>query len=100
MAVQLENDVFIKACFCRKTERTPVWLMRQAGRYSPEYRNTRSKAGSFLDLATVKLADASSLDGHIFNLGRVISQFTLPENVAALVSKVRQCSTDLRLGKV
>jgi uroporphyrinogen decarboxylase len=51
MAVQLENDLFIKACFCRKTDRTPVWLMRQAGRYLPEYRNTRSKAGSFMELA-------------------------------------------------
>ena len=51
MAVQLENDLFIKACFCRKTDRTPVWLMRQAGRYLPEYRNTRAKAGSFLELA-------------------------------------------------
>jgi uroporphyrinogen decarboxylase len=51
MAVQLENDLFIKACFCRETDRTPVWLMRQAGRYLPEYRSTRSKAGSFLDLA-------------------------------------------------
>ena len=51
MAVQLENDLFIKACFCREIDRTPVWLMRQAGRYLPEYRNTRSKAGSFLDLA-------------------------------------------------
>jgi len=51
MAVQLENDLFIKACFCHETDRTPVWLMRQAGRYLPEYRSTRSKAGSFLDLA-------------------------------------------------
>lgn len=51
MAVQLENDLFLKACFCHKTDRTPVWLMRQAGRYLPEYRNTRAKAGSFLDLA-------------------------------------------------
>jgi uroporphyrinogen decarboxylase len=51
MAVQLENDLFIKACFCRETDRTPVWLMRQAGRYLPEYRSTRSRAGSFLDLA-------------------------------------------------
>jgi uroporphyrinogen decarboxylase len=51
MAVQLENDLFIRACFCQRTERTPVWLMRQAGRYLPEYRNTRAKAGSFLELA-------------------------------------------------
>lgn len=51
MAVQLENDLFIRACFCRETDRTPIWLMRQAGRYLPEYRKTRSNAGSFLDLA-------------------------------------------------
>lgn len=51
MAVQLENDLFIRACFSQKTERTPVWLMRQAGRYLSEYRATRAKAGSFLDLA-------------------------------------------------
>ena len=51
MTVELENDLFIRACFYRETVRTPIWLMRQAGRYLPEYRNTRSKAGSFLDLA-------------------------------------------------
>jgi uroporphyrinogen decarboxylase len=51
MAAELENDLFLRACFSQKTERTPVWLMRQAGRYLPEYRQTRAKAGSFLDLA-------------------------------------------------
>ena len=51
MSVLLENDLFIRACFSQKTERTPVWLMRQAGRYLPEYRDTRAKAGSFLELA-------------------------------------------------
>ena len=54
----------------------------------------------FEDLFSVKLAGGSPLDGHIFNLGHGISQFTPPENVAALVSKVRQCSTDLRMRKV
>ena len=51
MAVQLENDLFIRACFCRETNKAPVWLIRQAGRYLPEDRKTRSKAESFLDLA-------------------------------------------------
>ena len=48
----LKNDSFIRACLRQSTEHTPVWLMRQAGRYLPEYRDTRSKAGSFMGLAT------------------------------------------------
>ena len=54
----------------------------------------------FEDLANVKLAEGDPLDGHIFNLGHGISQFTPPENVSALVSKVRQCSANLRVVKV
>jgi uroporphyrinogen decarboxylase len=46
------NDVFLKACLGEATPYTPVWLMRQAGRYLPEYRATRAKAGSFMGLAT------------------------------------------------
>ncbi|HWH84282.1 MAG TPA: uroporphyrinogen decarboxylase [Burkholderiaceae bacterium] len=48
----LRNDSFLRACLCEPTEHTPVWLMRQAGRYLPEYRATRAKAGSFMGLAT------------------------------------------------
>ena len=48
----LQNDTFIRACLRQATEHTPVWLMRQAGRYLPEYRATRAKAGSFMGLAT------------------------------------------------
>jgi uroporphyrinogen decarboxylase len=47
----IENDLFLRACRYEETERTPVWLMRQAGRYLPEYQATRAKAGSFMGLA-------------------------------------------------
>lgn len=49
MAV-LHNDTFLRALLKQPVEYTPVWLMRQAGRYLPEYRVTRAKAGSFLAL--------------------------------------------------
>jgi uroporphyrinogen decarboxylase len=48
----LQNDTFLRACLRQSTEHTPIWLMRQAGRYLPEYRDTRAKAGSFMGLAT------------------------------------------------
>ncbi len=48
----LRNDTFLRACMRQATDYTPVWLMRQAGRYLPEYRATRAKAGSFMGLAT------------------------------------------------
>ncbi|MDH3974766.1 MAG: uroporphyrinogen decarboxylase [Deltaproteobacteria bacterium] len=46
----LKNDTFLKACRREKTDYTPVWMMRQAGRYLPEYMATRGKAGDFLTL--------------------------------------------------
>ena len=52
MFAPLQNDTFLRACWRQATPHTPVWLMRQAGRYLPEYRDTRAKAGSFMGLAT------------------------------------------------
>ena len=50
----LKNDRLIKALLRQPTDTTPVWIMRQAGRYLPEYRATRKQAGSFLDLCKNK----------------------------------------------
>ncbi len=47
-----ESFVFIDALLRRPVPRTPVWFMRQAGRYLPEYRKVRERAGSFMNLCT------------------------------------------------
>ncbi|MEO8250272.1 MAG: uroporphyrinogen decarboxylase family protein, partial [Burkholderiales bacterium] len=52
MTPPLTNDTFLRACLRQATDYTPIWLMRQAGRYLPEYRATRARAGSFMGLAT------------------------------------------------
>jgi len=46
----LKNDLILRAAQGITVERPPVWLMRQAGRVLPEYRATRARAGSFLNL--------------------------------------------------
>ena len=49
---ELRNDRLIKALLREPVDVTPVWIMRQAGRYLPEYRKVREQAGSFMDLCT------------------------------------------------
>ena len=46
----LKNDVFLRALMRQPISRTPVWIMRQAGRYLPEYREVRGQAGDFMSL--------------------------------------------------
>jgi uroporphyrinogen decarboxylase len=48
----LKNDLLLRALLREPTPRRPIWLMRQAGRYLPEYRATRSRAGGFLQMCT------------------------------------------------
>jgi len=50
--IDLKNDTFIRALLKQPVEYTPIWMMRQAGRYLPEYRAIREQAGSFLNLCT------------------------------------------------
>lgn len=46
----MQNDLFLRVLRGEPVTRTPVWMMRQAGRYLPEYRATRARAGNFMDL--------------------------------------------------
>ena len=50
MTKELENDLLLKALMREPVPRTPLWIMRQAGRYLPEYRATRAEAGDFMSL--------------------------------------------------
>ena len=52
MNAELQNDLLLRALLREPTSRRPIWLMRQAGRYLPEYRATRARAGSFMALCT------------------------------------------------
>lgn len=71
---ELKNDRFLRALMRQPVDVTPVWMMRQAGRYLPEYRATREKAGSFMNLCkspelacevTIQPLDRFALDAAI-----------------------------------
>jgi uroporphyrinogen decarboxylase len=50
LVTEIKNDTLLRALLRQSVDYTPVWMMRQAGRYLPEYRATRARAGSFMDL--------------------------------------------------
>ena len=71
---KMKNDLYLRALRGERVERTPIWVMRQAGRYLPEYRATRAQAGDFLTLcktpelaceATMQPIDRFGLDAAI-----------------------------------
>lgn len=62
MNAPLQNDRLLRAMRCEPVDRTPIWLMRQAGRYLPEYRELRARAGSFMRMCkTPEIACAITL---------------------------------------
>ena len=65
----LKNDTFLRALLRQPTEYTPVWMMRQAGRYLPEYRALRAKKGGFLEL--VYDSEAAAGQNFLDNLGTI-----------------------------
>ena len=52
MTFELKNDIFLRALKREKVPYTPIWIMRQAGRYLPEYRAVREEAGDFMSVCT------------------------------------------------
>ncbi|AFA41089.1 uroporphyrinogen decarboxylase [Wigglesworthia glossinidia endosymbiont of Glossina morsitans morsitans (Yale colony)] len=69
-----KNDCYLKAAFRKKVNKTPIWIMRQSGRYLPEYQNIKKKAGDFLSLClNVELASqATLLPINLFSLDAAI----------------------------
>lgn len=60
----LKNDRLLRALRFESIDTTPVWMMRQAGRYLPEYKATRAEAGDFMSCAKIRTAPLKLLYSH------------------------------------
>ena len=103
MNFKLKNDTFLRALLRQPTEYTPMWMMRQAGRFLPEYRETRKRAGSFLGLCknpdyatevTLQPLDRYPLDAAIL----FSDILTVPDAMAKARSSSVRCATRLQSG--
>lgn len=73
MAIEMENDTFIRACRKEEVDHTPIWLMRQAGRYIPEYRKLRENHGIIEIYKNPEMAsDVSAMPIEMFGLDAAI----------------------------
>jgi len=108
------NNRFLRACLRQPVDRTPIWLMRQAGRYQPEYRALREKY-PMLELCTTPelSAQVTLLPLHRFDLDAAILfsdltipflamgvPFTLKENVGPVIAHPLRTETDIRALRV
>ena len=109
----LKNDTFLRALLKQPVEYTPIWMMRQAGRYLPEYKATRARAGSFLDLCkntelatevTIQPLERFDLDAAILfsdiltvpdamGLGLYFAEGEGPKFERAFATRSRHCKT-------
>ena len=107
----LKNDLYLRALRGEKIERTPIWVMRQAGRYLPEYRATRKQAGDFLTLCkTPELAcevtlqpidqfglDAAILFSDILTIPDAMGlELVLEEGVGPVFNKPIRSNSDIQ----
>lgn len=107
---KLKNDLFLRACKKRKVERTPIWIMRQAGRYLPEYRAIKKKYDFLTICKTPELAaevtlqpvnilgvDAAILFSDILVVPEAMGmKFTMTENQGPVFEKTLRTKTDIK----
>ncbi len=105
------NDIFLRACRREKTERTPIWIMRQAGRYLPEYRKIREKADFITMVKTPELAaevtiqpvdiigvDAAIIFSDILVIPEALGMpYKMKENVGPRFEKTIRSRNDIKM---